>query len=119
MDERIRNDVSHCRCSMLQSSMFGHVKKKLNMIFYNNIFFLQAKHMSRSTRANILPIVSERNWPKYTPLQAATDADDRAYRNGKPQFDKGQLNGFKSSNALLNGGNNFHSNGTKSKLLFV
>lgn len=76
--------------------------------------------MSRSQRSAILPTVSDSsNWPKYTPLQSATDADDLSYRNGKPPFANGHLNnGFKTSNLLLNSKVSNATNGT-TKLLFV
>lgn len=71
--------------------------------------------MSRS-RA-ILPVATTGNssWPKYTPLQASADIDDRSYRNGKPPFTNGQINGLKSNNLLLNS----NASSATSKLLFV
>lgn len=73
-----------------------------------------------SRQRNILPMVSESsNWPKYSPLQSTTDADDLSYRNGKPPFANGHLNnGFKTSNLLLNGKVSSATNST-TKLLFV
>lgn len=101
-----------------QVSIYFILTRKLSKII--SFRSEQAKHISRSQRSTVLPMVSDNsNWPKYTPLQSATDADDLSYRNGKPPFANGHLqNGFKTSNLLLNGKISSANNGT-TKLLFV
>lgn len=112
-------------------NVFGMMLAILGVLCYNRVSYrkrlqkisnyislkkIQAKHLARNQHP-ILPITKDSR--KYTPLQASTDADDRSYRNGKPPFTNGHLNGFKSSNLLLNNTKLANGSSNTNKLLFV